>query len=136
MFESFDISASALTAQRVRMDVLAGNIANAFTTGHEDGTIAPFRRRLVTFAAERPDGGAGVRVDQVLEDPAPFKLRYDPGHPHAQPAGPHAGYVQYPNVSITMEYIDAMQAARAYEANVSMMTVSRGMVRQAIQLLA
>ena len=136
MFESLDISASALTAQRVRMDVLAGNMANAFTTGHEDGTIEPFRRRIVTFAAQRPDGGPGVRVNDVLEDPAPFKLRPDPGHPHALTSGPNAGYVQYPNVSITMEYIDAMQAARAYEANVSMMTVSRGMVRQAIQLLA
>jgi flagellar basal-body rod protein FlgC len=136
MIRALDISGSALTAQRVRLDVLAGNIANAFTTAQEDGTIEPYRRRVVTFAAGRPDGGPGVRVDEVLLDAAEFRYQYDPGHPHALREGPWEGYVRYPNVSVTMEYVDAMAASRAYEANVAMMTITRDMTRQAIQLFA
>lgn len=136
MIRSLDISASALAAQRTRMDVLAGNIANAFTTQQEDGTIRPYRRRAVSFAAGAPDGGPGVHVSDVAEVPGEFQYRYDPGHPHALRDGPWRGYVQYPNVNITMEYVDAMEAARAYEANVTMMTLSKQMAQQSIQLFA
>ncbi len=137
MIGALDISSSALVAQRTRMNVIAGNIANAFTTAQEDGTIRPYRRRVVTFAPGRAeDGGPGVRVEGVYTDPSDFKLRYDPGHPHAIKNGPLAGYVQYPNVNLTMEYVDAMEAARAYEANVAAMNVTKAMVRQAIQLFA
>lgn len=132
MIRALDISSSALTAQRIRLDVIAGNIANAEATRQEDGTPVPYRRRFVTFMAGDGQGGPGVRADAVLEDPAPFRLRYDPGH---RDAGPD-GYVQLPNVSITMEYVDAMAASRAYEANAAMMNVTRGMVQQAIRLLA
>ena len=78
------------------------------------------------------EGGPGVRVDEVREDPSAFREVYEPGHPHAD----QRGIVQYPNVSVTMEYIDAMVAARAYEANVAMMNVTKTMVRQAIRLFA
>lgn len=132
MISALDISRSALVAQRTRLDVIAGNIANAEVTQQEDGTIAPYRRRYVTFAAGDTRAGPGVHVRAVEEDPRPFKLRYDPGHPHAD-AG---GYVRLPNVSITHEYVDALEASRAYEANASMMTVTREMIRQAIQLFA
>jgi flagellar basal-body rod protein FlgC len=132
MIEALDISSSALIAQRTRMDVIAGNIANAFTTQQEDGTIRPYRRRYVTFSTGRPGGGAGVRVTEIREHPSPFQLVHDPGHPHANADG----YVAYPNVSTTKEYIDAMLAARAYEANVAMMKVGRDMMKRAIQLFA
>jgi flagellar basal-body rod protein FlgC len=137
MIEALDITSSALMAQRTRLNVIAGNIANAFTTAQEDGTIQPYRRRVVTFAPGQESGeGAGVHVSAVQEDPSEFKLRYDPGHPHAIRDGPLGGYVQYPNVNVTMEYVDAMEAARAYEANVAVMNVTKTMVQQAIQLFA
>jgi flagellar basal-body rod protein FlgC len=132
MIRALDISSSALTAQRIRLDVIAGNIANAFTTQQEDGTIRPYRRRFVTFAPGDGEGGSGVHVDAVREDQSPFQLRFDPDHPHALADG----YVQLPNVNIPMEYIDAMQASRAYEANIAMMNVTKQMVQQAIRLFA
>lgn len=118
------------------MDVIAGNMANAFTTAQEDGRIEPFRRRLVTFSASDGEGNPGVHVDDILEDPSAFRLVHDPGHPHAMTSGPQAGYVQYPNVNLTMEYVDALEASRAYEANLALMNVSRGMLQQTIQLFA
>lgn len=132
MIGALDISSSALVAQRARLDVIAGNIANADATQQEDGRIVPFRRRYVTFMAGDGQGGSGVHVDAIREDPSPFKTRYDPQHPHAD-AG---GYVQLPNVSITMEYVDALAASRAYEANAAMLNVTRTMVQQAIRLFA
>jgi flagellar basal-body rod protein FlgC len=137
MIRALDITGSALVAQRTRLNVIAGNIANAFTTVQEDGTVRPYRRRCVTFAPGQPGCDApGVHVAEILEDPSDFQLRYDPGDPCALQEGRWKGYVQYPNVNVTMEYVDAMEAARAYEANVALMNVTKAMVRQAIQLFA
>ena len=137
MIRALDISSSALVAQRTRLNVIAGNIANAFTTTQEDGTIQPYRRRCVSFAPGPVSGeGAGVHVAEIYEDPSEFQWRYAPGDPCACKDGPHKGYVQYPNVNITMEYVDAMEASRAYEANVAVMNVTKTMVHQAIQLFA
>ncbi|MBI5863241.1 MAG: flagellar basal body rod protein FlgC [Planctomycetes bacterium] len=136
MIRALDATRSALVAERVRMDVIAGNIANAFATSQADGKIEPYKRRVVTFASGDGRGGPGVRVQKVSEDQSPARLVFDPGHPHAAREGPTRGYVRYPNVSVTMEYIDAIEAGRAYEANIAMMNVTRGMVQRAIQLLA
>lgn len=137
MIDALTTSSSALVAQRTRMNVIAGNIANAFSTGQEDGTIAPYRRRVATFSPERTkDGGEGVRVADVIEDASPFRLQYDPDHPHALQEGPNAGYVQFPNVNLTLEYVDAIEAARSYEANVAMLAVTKGMIRKTLQLFA
>jgi len=133
---SLDISQSALVAQRIRLDAIAGNIANAFTTVQPDGGLEPYRRRVVAFESGDGADGPGVHVAGVLQDPSEFRLQYDPGHAHAIPEGPLQGYVRYPNVNITMEYIDALAASRAYEANLAMMNVTRGMIEQAIQLMA
>ena len=133
MIGALDVSSSALVAQRTRLDVIAGNIANAFTTQQEDGRIEPYRRRFTTFMTGGADGGPGVHVSSVQEDyESPFKMKYSPGDPSADANG----MVQLPNVSITMEYIDAMEASRAYEANASMLNVTRNMVQQAIRLFA
>lgn len=137
MIRALDTTASALVAERTRLNVIAGNIANAFTTVQEDGTVEPYRRRCVSFAPGQADGeGAGVHVSEIWEDPSEFQYRFDPGNPHALKEGPWKGYVQYPNVNITMEYVDAMEASRAYEANVAVMNVTKTMVREAIQLFA
>jgi flagellar basal-body rod protein FlgC len=133
---SLSTSGSALVAQRTRLDVISGNLANAFATVREDGAIEPYRRRIVTFAARDEQGRPGVHVHEILEDESEFRLEYDPGHQHAIPEGPMAGYVRYPNVNIAAEYVDAMLAARAFEANVAMMNVTRSMLQQAMQVLA
>lgn len=134
MIRAIDITRSALVAQRIRMDVIAGNMANAFSTARPDGTIEPYRRRVALLAPQAPDGGPGVHVAKVELDPSQFRLVYDPGHPHAIRDGPLAGYVRYPNVDLTTEYVDALEAARAYEANVATMNVTRQMIRETLQL--
>jgi flagellar basal-body rod protein FlgC len=139
VIRALDVTSSALVAQRTRLNVIAGNMANAFTTAQEDGTIRPYRRRVVTFAPGQPGSEApGVRVAEIVEEPSEFEWqwRFDPDHPHARKDGPRAGYVQYPNVNLTMEYVDAMEASRAYEANVAILNVTKNMVQQAIQLFA
>ncbi len=136
MFGSLDISTSGMVAQRVRMDVIAGNIANAFTTADEAGRAAPFRRRLATFAAGGGAGGPGVHVARIDQDPSDFKLVYDPGHPQAMKNGPKQGYVRYPNVDLATEMVNGMEAARAYEANMAAFETSKAMISQSIRILA
>ena len=136
MIDALDISSSALRAQRIRMDVIAGNIANESVTRQEDGTPIPYRRRVVTFAEGDGRGGPGVHVAGIERDPAPFRLVYDPTHPDRIRVGPAKDNVQYPNINITMEYVDALMASRAYEANIAMMNITKGMVQQAIRLFA
>jgi flagellar basal-body rod protein FlgC len=132
MIRALDISTSALVAQRVRMDVIAGNIANAETTHQEGGQVVPYRRRFVTFMTGDGRGGPGVHVDGVQQFHGEFERRYDPTHPDAD----LDGYIRLPSVNPTQEYVDAMLASRAYEANAAMLNVSRTMTQQAIRLFA
>ncbi len=132
MIRALDISGSALAAQRIRLDVISGNIANAEVTRQADGTPGPYRRRFATFMAGDGRGGPGVHVDSVVRDASPFREKYDPGHPDADARG----YVQLPNVNLTMEYVDGLLASRAYEANAAMLNVTRTMLQQAIRLFA
>lgn len=145
MFGALDISTSALVAQRTRMDVIAGNLANLYTTRRLDGQQGPYRRRFVTFAPEAPanmtnarekTAGAGVRVASVEEDRAPGRMVHEPGHPDAIRSGPRAGWVEYPNVDPATEMIDAIEAARAYEANVTALDVTKNMITSSLRLLA
>jgi len=136
MFGSLDISTSALVAQRIRLDTIAGNIANADATRRADGKPGPFQRRLALFEAGDGKGGAGVHVEAIREDPSPPRLVWEPEHPDAIRSGPNAGMVQYPNVDLGTEMINAMLASRAYEANVSAMEVTKHMVSATMRLLA
>jgi flagellar basal-body rod protein FlgC len=151
MFRTLGISSSGLTAQRQRLEAIAGNIANAETTRTEDGT--PYRRRVVRLEASPgngvPAGGVaplpapfrlpalnpadsahGVRVAAVEEDVTEGPLVYDPGHPDADPAG----YVRMPNVRITDEMVDLMTARRVYEANATVFQSARSMLRRALEI--
>ncbi|HUW83936.1 MAG TPA: flagellar basal body rod protein FlgC [Phycisphaerae bacterium] len=132
MFDALDISVSALQAQRIRMDTVAGNLANAFTTRNADGQGEPYRRRFVVFAEGDGGGGRGVHVGRIGEDPAPPRLVHEPGHPDADANG----YVRYPNVQVSTEMINALEAARAYEANITAMQVTKSMVSNTLRLLA
>jgi len=138
MFESLSISTSGLTAQRTRMDVIAGNIALADATRDAAGRANPYRRRIALFAPAdvTGHGAGGVTVERIVEDPSDFKLVYQPGHPDAIRSGPHSGYVRYPNVDLAMEYVDAIEAARSYEANLAAFEVGKSMLINSLRLLA
>jgi len=139
MFGALETSTSGLVAQRIRLDTIAGNVANAWTTVDEQGNVSPYRRRVALFEAVAPRRGesaAGVRVARVVEDPSPPRLVYDPGHPHAARGGRYDGYVRYPNVDLGTEMVNAMVAARAYEANIAAMQVTKSMMSASLRLLA
>jgi flagellar basal-body rod protein FlgC len=137
MFTSLDISTSGLVAQRTRMDVIAGNIAMADVTEDASGAPNPYRRRFAVFQAGSDVGeNLGVQVANVEEDSSDFELVYDPGHKDAIQEGPMKGYVQYPNVDLALEYIDGMEAARAYDANLASFDLSKNMITSSLKILA
>ncbi|WP_151735135.1 flagellar basal body rod protein FlgC [Paenibacillus tengchongensis] len=141
---SFGISASALTAQRLRMDVISSNIANAETTRASvvDGKAVPYRRKLVVLETSDNNSFAnvlnskmngqseGVKVQSITDDPSPLKPVYNPSHPDADAEG----YVYMPNVDITKEMVDMLSASRSYEANVTMLNASKAMVTKALEI--
>lgn len=129
-FTIFGVSASGMTAQRFRLDIIASNIANSETTRTERGE--PYRRRIPIFAEYLLDknGTSAVRVVRIEEDPSPFRLVYDPSHPDAD----ENGYVRYPNVNVLREMVDLINAQRSYEANVSAFNVTKSMINSALQI--
>lgn len=139
MFGTLDISTSALAAYRTNLDVIAGNIAMKDAVRFENGEAVPYRRRVPLFAAGDPSRGPnapGVHVAAIAEDSTPFGLRWDPTHPHAVKQGPQQGYVLTSNVDYHTEMVNAMTAARAYEANVTVMETAKAMARTTLRLLA
>ena len=137
MFGSLDISTSALTAYRTQLDVIAGNIAMKDVTRDAAGNSVPYRRRVALFApnAANGSGAPGVHVESVVEDPSPFALRWAPNHVDAIQSGKHKGYVRYSNVDYHTEMVNAMTAARAYEANVTVMEMTKRMASTALRLI-
>lgn len=142
-YDSVEVSASGLSAERLAMDVIANNIANANTT-HTPGGGA-FKRQLVVFG-QRPatadsasgapagssgGGQGGVEVLGIVQDQTPDRLVFDPSNPDADARG----YVHYPNVSVVKEMVDMMAASRAYEANVAAIQEARNMGSAALRIL-
>lgn len=141
MASAFDISASALYAQRVRMDSIAENLANAHTTRDKDGRLAPYQRRFVIFQTGDPATGSlteGVHVSQILKDPSAFRREFDPSHPDAvkDPASDDFGYVLYPNVNPLVEFVNMIDATRAYEMNVTALDATKAMNAASLRILA
>ena len=135
MFDVLDMGASGLVAQRTRMDVIASNILHVNTTRNAQGQSIPYRRKFATFAPGLPgvDGKAGVRVDQIKDDPSPFVKKFmGKDHPDAD----KDGNVLFPNVDLSIEYVNALEASRAYEANVTMMETSKAMIAASLRLIA
>lgn len=133
LFNSMRISGSALTAQRLRMDVIAGNIANADTT-RVNGQRQPYQRQQVVFQPlTTADGstGQGLQVAAIINDQSPGKQVYDPANPDADP---NTGLVAYPNVDTTTEMTDMLSANRAYEANVTVLDSIKQMAQRSIDL--
>lgn len=136
---SFNITGSGLTAQRLRMDVISQNIANARVTRTEDG--GPYRRKMVVLSSiESGEGsfasalqkaaGGGVQVEAIAEDPSELVPVYEPDHPDAD----EDGYVMYPNVNTAQEMIDMLGASRAYEANVTAFNAVKAMALKALEI--
>jgi len=131
---AINASASALDAQRARMEVAVSNMANAESTRGADGQ--PYRRRAVVL--ETKDGNtmsgqieaAGVKVAEVVEDQSPFRTRYEPSHPDAD----ENGFVKVPNVDVPEEMVDMLGAARAYQANLTAIGLIRDTVQRALEL--
>jgi flagellar basal-body rod protein FlgC len=147
LFNGFNISASGLTANRLRMDVVSSNIANANTTRGElvNGEWMPYRRKSVELTQSgvspfeqklqstmNKENGkvSGVTVSKIEEDSTPFQLSYDPTHPDAD----ENGYVRLPNVDPIKEMVDLMSATRSYEANVTALNASKSMFMKALEI--
>lgn len=134
-FSALDVSASGLSAERLRMEITANNIANASTTRTEDGE--PYRRQAVVFSAvmdgasSKGDANRGVEVVGIESDMTEFPVVYNPGHPHAD----EKGFVKLSNVRIPDEMVDLITASRSYEANARAITLFREMVEQTLSLL-
>ena len=145
LFGLFQISGSALTAERLRAEVATSNLANSETTRTAEG--GPYRRQMVVFnsrpasqfrlllVGSQGAGGlsaaGGVQVSQVVDDPTPPLRRYEPGHPDADASG----YVDYPAISPVQETVDLMGAQRAYELNASAVQAAKQMIQQSLQIL-
>jgi flagellar basal-body rod protein FlgC len=131
-FNVFKVSASALEAQRQRMNVIASNMANVHSTRTDEG--GPYRRKDVLFSATAVESDsdtlAGVKIVDVVADSTPFKTVYDPGHPDAD----KDGYVSMPNINIIEEMVNMMMASRAYEASVSAFNMSKAMFLKTLEL--
>jgi flagellar basal-body rod protein FlgC len=154
MFGVMETSGSAMQAERMRAEVVAANMANAETTRTAEG--GPYRRQQVVFAADRGDAGflnsmasatensfpaglgvggsravaPGVHVSQVVTDPSPPLMHYDPGHPDAGPDG----YVAYPDINPVTEMVDLMGATRAYGLNGSAVQAEKSMIASALEI--
>lgn len=134
MFNVLDMGASGLTAQRARMNTIAGNVLNISTTENARGEKIPYRRRFVTLQpgdADNP-GKPGVHVASVEEDQSAFREVFEPGHKDADADG----FVKYPNVNLETEFVNMLDASRAYEANITMMETTKSMISASLRLLA
>jgi flagellar basal-body rod protein FlgC len=131
MFDALRISASGMSAERLRMDVIASNIANADTTQGPDGQ--PYQRKQVVLRASQSFDEVldGVEVAAIADDPSPPRRVYDPGHPEADAEG----YVTLPNVSPITEMTDLIGASRSYEANVTAMNAAKQMFTRTLDIL-
>lgn len=130
LFLPLKVSATALEAQKVRLNVLASNIANASSTQTPEG--GPYRRKDVLFKTYMYDQqSSGVDVAQVIEDKSPFRTVFDPSHPDAD----KNGYVSYPNINVLTEMVNLMTAQRSYEANLTMISSYKDMYMRTLDIL-
>ena len=136
MQTAFDVSTSALVAQRARLNAISSNMANISTTRNEYGESVPYAPRYVTFQTDQEiqtaGGGEGVKVSSVEIAQVEPRMKHEPGHPDADANG----YVAYPNIDMTTEFVDALEATRAYEANIGVIEVTKDLLGRTLQILA
>ncbi len=140
-FSAMNVSSSALSAERTRMNLISGNLANANTTRTPEG--GPYKRKDAVFSAtplentfsRKLDGASGqhvrqVQLSRIVEDQNPPRIQYDPSHPDADPQG----YVAMPNVNVIEEMTDMLTASRAYEANVTAVQAAKSMALKTLEI--
>jgi flagellar basal-body rod protein FlgC len=140
VFDSINISASALTAEKTRIDIINQNMANAHTTRTTGGM--PYRRQMVVFEESKDNfskylekynnkfNGKGVKISEIVQDETEFKRVYEPGHPDAD----QYGYVLMPNVEMVKEMVDMIDAQRTYDANITAMNGTKSMLMKALDI--
>lgn len=141
MFNSINISTSALNAEKTRIDIITKNMANANTTRSTGGM--PYRRQMVVFEENKSSlfenqlskykdkiNTKGVKISKIVEDDSPFKLVYEPGHPDAD----ENGYLKLPNVDIVKEMVDLISSQRSYDANITAINSSKSMLMKALEI--
>lgn len=129
LLSTMRVSASGLSAERLRMDLIADNLANANTTRTGNGT--PYQRKVAVFQPiEDGSLGGGVKVVGIESERTPPRMVYQPGHPDADANG----YVTYPNVNMVHEMVDLITASRAYEANITAFNAAKGMILKALEM--
>lgn len=139
MYGSLDISTSGMVAQRIRLTAISANLANQNTLENARGEYEPYRRREVMFATGNPNAiskagrALGVQVARIHINQDALRWKHDPGNPHDTDGD---GYIQVPDINSTLEQINAMDAVRAYEANVMAADATKSMMAQALRLLA
>ncbi len=131
MYGSLDISTSALTANRVLLEVISSNLANKDAILNDQGEYEPFRRRIAMLAAGTDGESEGVRVSEIQLDESPLQPKYEPSSQYADADG----YVYYPNVNPVIEQMNAMIAQRSYEANVAAIEATKSMYGIALQMI-
>jgi len=132
LFNVFQVSSSAMTAQSMRLNAVASNLANADSIVSSDGK--PYRAKQVVFETMPVNGGGdvskGVRVRQVVEDASPMRMVYDPRNPAAD----EKGYVAFPNVNVVEEMTNMISASRSYQTNVEVMNTAKSMMLRTLQI--
>ena len=132
LFNVFQVSSSAMTAQSMRLNAVASNLANADSIVSSDGK--PYRAKQVVFETIPVSGGGdaskGVRVRQVVEDASPLRMVYDPRNPAAD----EKGYVAFPNVNVVEEMTNMISASRSYQTNVEVMNTAKSMMLRTLQI--
>jgi flagellar basal-body rod protein FlgC len=129
MFIPLKVSATALEAQKIRMNVIASNIANVNSTRTPEG--GPYRKKDVVFESYMFDeSSVGVNIPKIVEDERPFKMVYDPSHPDAN----KDGYVSYPNINTIEETVNLISATRAYEANLTLINSYKEMFMKTLDI--
>lgn len=146
MLRAIDISTSGLVAQRQRMNTVAANIANAQTTRNDQGEVSPYQRRVIHFRAIEPSettgggyvpghgitGGDAVEYEIEIDEKTPPRKLHAPDHPDADASG----YVQMPAIDLVTEFVNALEASRAYEANVTALEITKAMTQMSMRILA
>ncbi len=140
MISALDISTSGLIAQRERLTTISQNIANMSSLRDANGRLGPYKAKHVILETDHElatsSGAAGVKVAEVRENDVEPKRRWQPDHPLAIKDGKWKGYVEYPNVDMTEQFVDALEASRAYESNVGVIEMTKNMTSQTLRILA
>lgn len=130
VFSGMRISASGLSAERMRMDIISSNVANTKTTRTEKG--GAYVRKVATFEENYDEklGMLGVKTVSIEEDKSPLRRLYEPNHPDAD----EEGYVEYPNVDLLVEMSDLIAASRSYESNIDTLNAQKSMISKALEI--